>query len=202
MALGSARPVNQVHAGNNKPKQPVLGERKPQQAPMNNVHYNYGSMRCRFCFGNRNDMDNAGLHKFVDCPKRARDLVAGVKRRNIHAKQGVNAVKKELQGLNERVKAQAKKPKREVTLEECKAKMAVDACSAVQKDVPLTPSGSTPPQSHGDTNDIWKGYVIFFDDDEPMDTLVNAVDVNPVSTEKATAKQSDGDIDMQDPKGD
>ncbi|OWY94133.1 hypothetical protein PHMEG_00036225 [Phytophthora megakarya] len=119
MALGSARPVNHVHTGNNKLKQPVLGKH------------------------------NTGPHKFVDCPKRARDLVAGVKRRDIHAypsgKQGVNAVKKELQGLNKRVKAQAKNPKREATLEVCKAKMAVDACSAMQKDVPLTPSGYASP---------------------------------------------------------
>ncbi|KAL3667392.1 hypothetical protein V7S43_007618 [Phytophthora oleae] len=33
-----------------------------------------------------------------------------------------------------------------------------------------------------------------------MDTVVNAVDVDPASTKKAAAKQSDGDIRMQDPR--
>ncbi|KAL3667398.1 hypothetical protein V7S43_007624 [Phytophthora oleae] len=80
MAIGSSRPVNHVHAGNSKPKPPVLGKRKAQPAPMKDVHYNYGSMKCRYCFGNHNDMDNTGPHKLPDCPKRARDLLAGVKR--------------------------------------------------------------------------------------------------------------------------
>eukprot|EP00644_Phytophthora_capsici_P003745 jgi/Phyca11/15663/fgenesh1_pg.PHYCAscaffold_15_\ len=71
MELGNGKTVNHVEAAPTKQNGSVLGKRKAQSAPANDRHYNQGIMKCHYCAGNFNGMNNTGPHKLLDCPKRA-----------------------------------------------------------------------------------------------------------------------------------
>ncbi|KAE9011203.1 hypothetical protein PF005_g10754 [Phytophthora fragariae] len=204
VALDRGMPVNHVQAsaGAAKPKKSALGNRKATAQPWSgpDMHHNLGIMKCHYCAGAHNDMGNIGPHKKFDCLKMRVDRAVGVYRRDIWSRPSSMARKVAYDPTPKmKGKGKDKAPtRREVPLEEClPAKVAVDACKAVQE-TPVSPTGymSPPPSNVQLPLTPGRGATLFDDLDEPMDSVVNAVGVDAEKTVTATEEQPDSDIDM------
>ncbi|EGZ09051.1 hypothetical protein PHYSODRAFT_339429 [Phytophthora sojae] len=77
--------------------------------------------------------------------------------------------------------------------------VAVDACDPQQDSLPATPDGYTspPPSNFQQPDTPGKGASPMSDEDEPMESVVNAVKADASGTAPAAAKQSDDDVDME-----
>ncbi|ETP53896.1 hypothetical protein F442_01253 [Phytophthora nicotianae P10297] len=105
-------------------------------------------MKCHYCAGGHNGMNNIGPHKLVDHPNHFLDWAAGVQRRNIFSKPIRLKGKAAQVAKAQAAKAQASKGKgktkekakrrREIPLEECQVEHAVDA---VELKSPAIPTG-------------------------------------------------------------
>ncbi|GMF21314.1 unnamed protein product [Phytophthora fragariaefolia] len=96
------------------------------------------------------------------------------------------------------------KVRREVPLDEYLAKVvAVDACNAEQGATPATADGytSSPSSNFEVPLTPGKGTLPFSNEDEPMDTVLNAVNADATGKAQATGKEPDGDVDMKEPPG-
>ncbi|GMF57063.1 unnamed protein product [Phytophthora fragariaefolia] len=204
-ALASGKAVNHVNAA---PKGPVLGTRKAVDGPERDLHYNISAMKCHYCGGVHNNLNNVGAHKMISCPKRALDKAAGVHRRNIWSRPSRQARKEaheptpKMRGNGKgKVKANVR---REVPLDECLAKaVAVDACNAEQGASPVTTDGCTspPPSNFEVPLTSGKGTLPFSDEDEPMDTVINAVNADVTGKAQAASIEPDGDVAMEEQPG-
>ncbi|POM59764.1 hypothetical protein PHPALM_31461 [Phytophthora palmivora] len=95
----------------------------------------------------------------------------------------------------------AKKVRREVPIQEClQAAVPVDACRAVQEKAPPSHDGyvSPPPSALELPLTPGRGTAPFDDEDEPMDSVVNAVDVDAKDKSQDGPQQSDGDEAMEE----
>ncbi|KAE8987647.1 hypothetical protein PR003_g21659 [Phytophthora rubi] len=100
-------------------------------------------------------------------------------------------------------KAKAKVP-REIPLAECMGKdVSVDACDAQVGNPPASDDGYTsPPPSNIELPLApGRGMAPFSDEDKPMESVVNAVNVDAPGKAQAADKQSDGDVDMEGNQG-
>ncbi|KAG6580281.1 uncharacterized protein IUM83_19289 [Phytophthora cinnamomi] len=207
-ALASGKAVNHLNAAPANPKGPVLGKRKAVDGPVRDLHYNNGAMNCHYCGGEHNKMNNVGPHKMINCPKRALDKAAGVHRRNIWSRPNRQA-RKEVHEPTPKMRGNGKgrteaKVRREVPLDECLAKaVAVDACNAEHGASPATADGYTspPPSNFEVPVTPGKDTLPFSDEDEPMATVVNAVNADATGKAQAAGKEPDGDVDMEEQQG-
>ncbi|POM68887.1 Hypothetical protein PHPALM_14892 [Phytophthora palmivora] len=175
MLLDGGRPVNHVQAGHVKPKRSALGKRKATVPPGPDMHYNLGYMKCHYCAGVHNDINNIGPHKKADCLKLKQDQALGVFRRDIYA-VGKAGPRKPVHEPVPKMKGKAKKVRREVPIQEClQAAVPVDACRVVQEKAPLSPDGFVSPPP-----------------------IVNAVDVDAKDKSQDGPQQSDGDEAMEE----
>ncbi|OWY92304.1 hypothetical protein PHMEG_00038753, partial [Phytophthora megakarya] len=173
-ALASGKPVNH-------PKSKVLGKRKATDGPVRDGHYNYGAMKCHYCGGEHNKMNDVGPHKKADCPKLALDVAAGVYRRNIWSRPSTKLRKpthEPTPKMTGKGKGKAKKARREIPLEECQqpTDVAADACDATLA-TPSSPAPSKPPSRDMEPAYVWEGPS---HSDEPMDSVFaqRNIDVN------------------------
>ncbi|GMF30798.1 unnamed protein product [Phytophthora fragariaefolia] len=179
-SLASGNAVNHVNAAPPNPKGPVLGKRKAVAGSERDLHYNIGSMKCHYCGGVRNNMNNVGPHKMINCPK----LYEPTPKTRGNGKGKTNT-----------------KVRREVPLDECLTRVvAVDSCNAEQGASPATADGYTnpPPSNFEVPLTPGKGTLPFSDEDEPMDTVVNAVNADATGKAQAARKEPDGDVDMEE----
>ncbi|POM72377.1 LOW QUALITY PROTEIN: Hypothetical protein PHPALM_10913, partial [Phytophthora palmivora] len=193
MALDGGRPVNHVQAGHAKPKRSALGKRKATAPPGPDIHYNLGAT-------NHNDINNIGPHKKADCLKLKQDQALGVFCRDIYA-VGRAGPRKPVHDPVPKMKGKAKKVRREVPIQEClQAAVPVDACRAVQEKAPPSPDGyvSPPPSALELPVTPGRGTAPFDDEDEPMDSVVKAVDVDAKDKSQDGSQQSDGDEAMEE----
>ncbi|POM64118.1 Hypothetical protein PHPALM_20396 [Phytophthora palmivora] len=200
MALDGGRPVNHVQAGHAKPKRSTLGKRKATAPPGPDMHYNLGYMKCHYCAGVHNDINNIGPHKKADCLKLKQDQALGVFRRDIYA-VGKAGPRKPVHDPVPKMKGKAKKVRREVPIQEClQAAVPVDACRAVQEKAPPSPDGYVSPQPSALELPVTpgRGTAPFDDEDESMDSVVNAVDVDAKGKSQDGPQQSDGDEAMEE----
>ncbi|KAE9346102.1 hypothetical protein PR003_g7595 [Phytophthora rubi] len=208
LALASGKAVNHVNAAPAKPSGSALGKRKGGDGPVRDIHHNLGVMKCHYCGGVHNSMKNIGPHKMVDCHKRAEDKAAGVHRRNIWSRPSRQARKEAYEPtpkMKGNVKGKAKaKVRREIPLAECMGKdVAVDACDAQHGNPPASDDGymSRPPSNMELPLTPGRGITPFSDEDEPMESVVNAVNADAPGKAQAVDNRSDDDVDMEGHQG-
>ncbi|KAE8912299.1 hypothetical protein PF007_g25767 [Phytophthora fragariae] len=208
LALASEKAVNHVNAAPAKPSGSALGKRKGGDGPVRDIHHNLGVMKCHYCGGVHNSMKNIGPHKMVDCHKRAEDKAAGVHRCNIWPRLSRQARKEAYEPtpkMKGNVKGKAKaKVRREIPLAECMGKdVAVDACDAQHGNPPASDDGymSRPPSNIELPLTPGRGITPFSDEDEPMESVVNAVNADAPGKAQAVDNRSDDDVDMEGHQG-
>ncbi|POM81689.1 Hypothetical protein PHPALM_307 [Phytophthora palmivora] len=151
-------------------------------------------MKCHYCAGVHNDINNIGPHKKADCLKLKQDQAL-----DIYA-VGNAGPRKPAHEPVPKMKGKAKKVRREVPIHEClQAAVPVDACRAVQEKAPPSPDGYVSPPSSAFELPVTsgRGTAPFDDEDEPMDSVVNAVDVD-AKDKRDRSQQSDGDETMEE----
>ncbi|KAE8966514.1 hypothetical protein PR003_g29210 [Phytophthora rubi] len=92
------------------------------------------------------------------------------------------------------------KVRREIPLAECIDKdVSVDACDAQHDNPPASDDGymSFSPSSIHLPLTLGRGSTPFSDEDEPMESVVNAVTADAPGNAQAADKQPDGDVDME-----
>ncbi|OWZ10387.1 hypothetical protein PHMEG_00016764 [Phytophthora megakarya] len=161
-ALASGKPVNHVEVAPAKPKSKVLDKRKATYGSVRDVHYNYGTMKCHYCGGEHNKVNDVGPHRKADCPKLALDVAAGVYRRNIWSRPSAKLRKpthEPTPKMTGKGKGKAKKARREIPLEECQqpTDVTADACDATLA-TPSSPAPSiSPPSRDMEPAYVWEG---------------------------------------------
>ncbi|ETL77448.1 hypothetical protein L917_21607 [Phytophthora nicotianae] len=118
--------VNRISAVPTKQNGSALGKRKASSEPDQDRHYNQGWMKCHYCAGGHNGMNNIGPHKLPIRLKGKAAQVAKAQAAKAQASKGKGETKEKA------------KRRREIPLEECHVEHAVDA---VELKSPAIPTG-------------------------------------------------------------